>query len=80
MLVGGGCSIYEHRPRTCRTYDCRVFAAAKVEPEQPLVAERVGRWEWRDQDSLAGVRTRAATLRSEGAGPTEAAVRAVLMT
>src|SRR5688572_23451385 len=24
MLVDEKCSIYEHRPRTCRTYDCRV--------------------------------------------------------
>ena len=32
MLVEGGCSIYEHRPRTCRTYDCRVFAATGLEP------------------------------------------------
>ncbi|HET7720760.1 MAG TPA: YkgJ family cysteine cluster protein, partial [Acidimicrobiales bacterium] len=28
MFVDGACSIYEHRPRTCRTYDCRVFPAA----------------------------------------------------
>jgi Fe-S-cluster containining protein len=45
MLVDGACSIYEHRPRTCRTYDCRVFAAAGVEPQdQPLIAARVRRW------------------------------------
>lgn len=25
MLVDDRCSIYEHRPRACRTYDCRVF-------------------------------------------------------
>src|SRR4051794_37734314 len=31
MLVDDKCSIYEHRPRTCRTYDCRVFPAAGVE-------------------------------------------------
>ena len=31
MLVDGRCSIYEHRPRTCRTYDCRVFPAAGLE-------------------------------------------------
>jgi Fe-S-cluster containining protein len=31
MLVGGACSIYAHRPRTCRTYDCRVFPATGVE-------------------------------------------------
>ncbi len=28
MLIDNRCSIYEHRPRTCRTYDCRVFPAA----------------------------------------------------
>ena len=45
MLVDGGCSIYEHRPRTCRTYDCRVFPAAGVVPDdKPLVAERAARW------------------------------------
>ena len=46
MLVGGACSIYEHRPRTCRIYDCRVFAAAGVEPDasQPAIAEQVSRW------------------------------------
>jgi Fe-S-cluster containining protein len=31
MLVDGRCSIYEHRPAACRTYDCRVFPAADVE-------------------------------------------------
>src|SRR6185295_19764588 len=30
MLIDDTCSIYEHRPRTCRTYDCRVLAAAGV--------------------------------------------------
>jgi Fe-S-cluster containining protein len=32
MLVDGCCSIYEHRPRACRTYDCRIVPAAGVEP------------------------------------------------
>lgn len=47
MLVDGACSIYEDRPRTCRTYDCRVFAAAGVEPDpdtQPAIAVRVAGW------------------------------------
>jgi Fe-S-cluster containining protein len=45
MLVDGACSIYTHRPRACRTYDCRVFAAAGAEPEHtPLVVRRVRRW------------------------------------
>lgn len=47
MLVDGACSIYAHRPRTCRTYDCRVFPAAGVAPEadgKPLIAARARRW------------------------------------
>lgn len=47
MLVDGACSIYEHRPRTCRTYDCRIFAATGVtpdgEPSDPIPV-RVRRW------------------------------------
>src|SRR5437763_4457379 len=30
MLVDNQCSIYSHRPRTCRAYDCRVFAATGI--------------------------------------------------
>jgi Fe-S-cluster containining protein len=50
MLVDGACSIYEHRPRTCRTYDCRVFPAAGVEldatddADKAVIAERAQRW------------------------------------
>ncbi len=44
MLADGGCSIYEHRPRACRAYDCRVFTAAGVVPDKPAIAERVVRW------------------------------------
>ncbi len=47
MLTDGGCSIYEHRPRTCRTYDCRVFPAAGIEPEaddKGAIARRARRW------------------------------------
>lgn len=44
MLGDAGCTIYEHRPRTCRTYDCRIFPATGVVPDQPLVAARAARW------------------------------------
>jgi len=47
MLVDAGCGIYEHRPRACRTYDCRIFAAAGVEIEEPgkrRLAHRVAQW------------------------------------
>jgi Fe-S-cluster containining protein len=47
MLDDDGCSIYDHRPRTCRTYDCRVFPATGVEPDdKPLIAERARRWQF----------------------------------
>ncbi len=46
MLVADRCSIYEHRPRACRTYDCRIFAATGVDPGggQEAVAARARRW------------------------------------
>ena len=47
MLTDAGCSIYEDRPRTCRTYDCRVFAATGVsldDPAKVAVAEQAARW------------------------------------
>jgi len=55
MLVDDRCSIYASRPRACRIYDCRVFPAAGVTPDKPLVAERAGRWEftYRDDDAKA---------------------------
>jgi hypothetical protein len=55
MLSDGACSIYEDRPRTCRTYDCRVFAAAGVDPDassQPDIAARVARWRFDHPTSL----------------------------
>ncbi|MGI8661969.1 MAG: YkgJ family cysteine cluster protein [Acidimicrobiales bacterium] len=49
MLVDERCSIYEHRPRACRAYDCRVLAAAGVELDggdgaKVAIARRVRRW------------------------------------
>ena len=43
MLVDAKCSIYEHRPITYRTYDCRVFAATGISPgekDHTLIAEQ----------------------------------------
>lgn len=91
MLVDGGCSIYEHRPRACRTYDCRVFAAAGVDvPEdKPLIAERVRRWRFAvpapaDRARLQAVRAAArfladhAELLPHGVAPRNAQETAVL--
>ncbi|HEX3542140.1 MAG TPA: YkgJ family cysteine cluster protein, partial [Acidimicrobiales bacterium] len=46
MLVDGKCSIYEDRPRACRTYDCRVFAAAGVELDN-AIGDQARRWRFR---------------------------------
>jgi len=47
MLVEGRCTIYAHRPQTCRTYDCRVFAAADIadtDPSKSRIAAQARRW------------------------------------
>jgi hypothetical protein len=65
MLRDGACSIYEHRPRTCRAYDCRVLAVAGVDPgpSKPAIARRVARWEFTydgAEDTLSADSVRAA--------------------
>jgi len=47
MLLDEKCTIYEHRPRACRTYDCRVFPATgfdAADDGKPVIAERARRW------------------------------------
>jgi uncharacterized protein len=74
MLVDGNCSIYEHRPRTCRHYDCRALAATGMSAEehaQPEVAERVKQWVFtyrteQDRARHAAVQRAAAFLRDHG--------------
>lgn len=59
MLIGHRCSIYLHRQKTCRLYDCRVFAVDGVRIEltgKALVALQVSRWQFRrprEQDKVA---------------------------
>jgi hypothetical protein len=69
LLGPSGCTIYDHRPRTCRTYDCRVFAAAALEPDadKPAIAAQVRRWRFAvtnpvDEDVLRSVRAAARFL------------------
>jgi Fe-S-cluster containining protein len=90
MLVDDRCSIYQHRPRTCRTYDCRVFPAAGLtlegDEKQPI-ARRAGRWrfEFTDDDDRVrhgAVRAASAYLQTHadllpGANATQKAVLAV---
>lgn len=75
MLVDDRCSIYEVRPRTCRTYDCRVFAAAGVVADgedgtKVAIARRVRRWRFDhptgdDDARQAAVRAAASLLVAE---------------
>jgi Fe-S-cluster containining protein len=84
MLGDSGCSIYEHRPRTCRTYDCRVFPAAGVAPDadKPLVVRRAGQWRFthaaEDRARHDAVRSAAAFLRTHRLGPSNPTQLAVL--
>jgi Fe-S-cluster containining protein len=89
MFSDGGCSIYAHRPRTCRTYDCRIFPAAGLDSEpddQPLIARRAGRWRFafdteQDRTQHAAVRAAASFLRRRDGlaprNPTQVAVLAI---
>ncbi len=92
MLIGDQCSIYRHRPRTCRTYDCRVFPAAGVElvdTEKEPVADRARRWRFdfphqRDRSEHRAVQAAAVFLRHRadllpnGISATDPTQRAVL--
>jgi Fe-S-cluster containining protein len=91
MFRDGGCSIYEHRPRTCRTYDCRVFPATgvAVAPEQPQIAARAAHWRFEvldDEDlrrraavhgAVRSLREQVAARGGPGPNPTQLAARAV---
>lgn len=73
MLGDAGCTIYDHRPRTCRAYDCRVLAAADVAPgpDKAAIARRVAEWRFGldgpgDVEALASVRAAAAFLAEHG--------------
>jgi len=90
LLVDERCTIYAHRPRTCRTYDCRIFPAASLVPDQPQVGQHVRRWRFSfgagGQDQKRAVAAAAAFLRqhtaelpSVPANPTQLAVLSLLV-
>lgn len=81
MLVDGRCSVYDHRPRTCRTYDCRVFAATGIAPpeDKPAIAAQVARWRFgtdTPEDLAARAAVRAAVGAADGGGPAHPTQRA----
>lgn len=82
MLAERQCTIYADRPRTCRDYDCRIYAAAGVLPdgERPVIQQRVAEWCFTYEDeralaSAAAVRAAVAFIR-EHAASFPAAMRA----
>jgi len=85
MLVEGQCSIYEHRPRTCRAYDCRIFAAAGLDVDadddrKAPIARRARRWRFAlptDDDRRRHAAVRAAARSVRATSVTQLAVRAV---
>lgn len=67
MLKDGNCSIYPSRPSTCRTFDCRVLAAAHLHVGGRLgerINERVRAWRFSfstedSQNRLKAIRSAA---------------------
>jgi hypothetical protein len=92
MLIDNQCSIYEHRPQACRTYDCRVFPAAGLEiddDDKVLIAQRANRWQFNfpqpaDRDQHDAVRAAATFIREHedllptGSAPANVTQHAVL--
>jgi len=48
MFIDNKCSIYDDRPQTCRTYDCRIFPATGLPAgsDKPMIAQQAGRWKF----------------------------------
>jgi len=70
MFINNTCSIYEYRPQTCRTYDCRIFPATGLPTgsDKPLIAQQAGRWQFafstmQDHEHFAAVQAAAKFLR-----------------
>ena len=91
MFIGGKCSIYENRPRACRTYDCRIFPATGISigRDKPLIAERAVCWKFdleseREREQIAAIRAAAKFLQKnakhfpEGFVPANTTQQAVL--
>lgn len=73
MLADDGtCSIYDHRPRTCRVYDCRVFTAAGMDADREEITVQSRRWRFtypasEDGEEHEAVRAAARFLRDHAA-------------
>jgi uncharacterized protein len=72
LLNGRRCEIYEDRPQTCRLYDCRVYAAADVEPDREEITRQAYAWVFgypaeRDRREHEAVRAAARFLQNHAA-------------
>lgn len=74
MFKDNACSIYADRPRTCRAYDCRVFAATGFSEgaSKPAIARQGERWRFgfdtpEDGAKFAAVQASARFLREHSA-------------
>jgi uncharacterized protein len=62
MLRAGDCSIYQHRPKACRKFDCRVLAAADLLEEgrwSERINSRVRAWKFTYRSAQSEQRHRA---------------------
>lgn len=71
MLGPSGCTIYADRPRACRMFDCRVYAATGVAAEKPGVDAQVARWRFEtarpaSQTAIAAIEAATRFLREKG--------------
>ena len=91
MLSDDRCSIYEDRPKTCRTYDCRIFPAAGIDPgdDHDLISQQSRRWRFEypttlDRAQHVAVRAAAAFIEDrpelfgDGPAPTTPTQKAAL--
>jgi len=70
MFINDKCSIYEYRPKTCRTFDCRVFPATGLqvnEDEKELISRQAKRWSFNflnenEYEQLAAIKATAKFL------------------
>jgi Fe-S-cluster containining protein len=56
MLREDRCTVYASRPRTCRTYDCRIFAATGIAEhgsDKSEITDRARRWRFDYADERA---------------------------
>ena len=70
MLINDKCSIYDHRSRTCRNYDCRIFTASGIiagDDSKAMISQQIRRWKFsyptqRDHDQHFAVQAAATFL------------------